>query len=77
MKQLARIILFLILGFAFSSCGGDEIDACVGAASDPVTYDIDCDDCCRDNGYKRGVITTSSSAGTTTTRKCKCSGDAD
>lgn len=76
MKKFILTVAFVSIGFLFSSCGGEEIDACVGAASNDITYDIDCDDCCKDNGYKRG-ITSSTTSGGRTTRTCKCSGDAD
>jgi len=76
MKKLSTVILALVMAFFFAACAGEEIDACVGASSDPVTYDVDCDDCCKDNGYKRGVTSTTSSGGNTT-RTCKCSGDPD
>lgn len=76
MRKSIFTVILLVAGLILSSCGGEEIDACIGAASDPVTYDIDCDDCCKDNGYKRG-ITSSTTSGGNTTRTCKCSGDPD
>tara|TARA_R100000152_G_C6696248_1_gene126718 strand:- start:189 stop:419 length:231 start_codon:yes stop_codon:yes gene_type:complete len=76
MKKLTVTTILLVFGFILTSCGGEEIDACVGAASDPTTYDIDCDDCCKDNGYKRGIVSSTTSGGNTT-RTCKCSGDPD
>lgn len=76
MGKLSITIVLLLFGFALSSCGGDEIDACIGAASDPITQDVDCDDCCKDNGYKRGIVSTTSS-GSNSTSTCKCSGESD
>ncbi len=76
MRRVLFTAIFLVFGFMFSSCGGEEIDACIGASNDPVTYNEDCQDCCQDNGYKRGITSTSTSGGNTT-RKCKCSGDPD
>ncbi|MGM0579268.1 MAG: hypothetical protein ACQETL_01220 [Bacteroidota bacterium] len=76
MRKFIVTAILLVFGFVVISCGGEEIDACVGAASDPVTYSADCDECCKDNGYKRG-ITSSTTSGGNTTRTCKCSGDAD
>lgn len=76
MRYFKLVVVLLISGVIFLSCGGEEIDACIGAASDPVTYDVDCDDCCKNNGYKRGIVSSTTSGGNTT-RTCKCSGDPD
>lgn len=64
-----------LLAFGLSSCGGEEIAACTAAASNAnndIEAEIACDDCCKDQGYKRGITSTS---GSNTT--CKCSGEAD
>ncbi|WP_375579256.1 hypothetical protein ABWH96_19995 [Marivirga tractuosa] len=73
MKNFTKTVLaILIFGFVMSSCGGEEIDACVGASSDPISYSEVCQECCENNGYKRGITSTSGR-----NRTCKCSGDPD
>ncbi len=68
-------LLIAALAFGLSSCGGEEISACTAAAanaSNDMEAEIACDDCCKDQGYKRGITSTSGSNST-----CKCSGEDD
>jgi hypothetical protein len=57
------------------SCGGEEIQECVGVAVGDPRDDLNCTDCCQRNGFKRGIVSTSS--GSTTRYSCRCSGEAD
>lgn len=76
MKKLFYLLLFVaVFTFGLSACGGEEIDACVGVADNANSHDdavVACDDCCKSNGYKRGITTTTNSNTT-----CECSGEDD
>lgn len=76
---MKRVILgiFIFSGVLLvTSCGGEEIPECVGVAVGDIRDDVNCDDCCKSNGYKRGIVETTTRGGSSS-YVCRCSGDGD
>ena len=70
---MKNIFYVLVLAGIFT-CGLSSC-ACIGVADNAASHDdavLACDDCCRSNGYKRGITTTKNSNTT-----CECSGEDD